>query len=184
MRTPESGTDLPLRDTRYRELELYPEFDFVTNWLRDYVHSTIENARISEREYWSAVCLPTVGASDEGHRMISIHAGDQEVACLYVDTSIREDRRVGGFVTVDKHSLEQSCGADIDRITTSSAALSVYPTGDQVSIGWSETPESREQFDALPWRPAARELVRRLMHNGRNHWADSHCPQLAMFALE
>ncbi len=65
MRTPEPATDLPLRDTRYRELELYPEFAFVTAWLRDYVRSTIENARISEREYWSVVCLPSVGASDE-----------------------------------------------------------------------------------------------------------------------
>ncbi|MEE2057482.1 hypothetical protein [Rhodococcus artemisiae] len=184
MRTPESGTDLPLRDTRYRELELYPEFDFVTAWLRDYVRSTIDNARISEREYWSVVCLPSVGASDEGHRMISVHAGDQEIACLYVDTSVREDRQVGGFVTVDTRVLEQSCGADIDRITESSPALSVHRSGDQVSIGWSETPASREQFDALPWRPAAHELVRRLMQNGRNYWADAHCPQLAMFALE
>lgn len=184
MRTPEPATDLPLRDTRYRELELYPEFDFVTAWLRDYVRSTIENARISEREYWSVVCLPSVGASDEGHRMISVHAGDQEIACLYVDTSVREDRQIGGFVIVDIRILEQSCGADLDRITASSPALSFRRRGDQVSIGWSEIPASREQFDALPWRPAAHDLVRRLMQNGRNHWADWHCPQLAMFALE
>ncbi|MEE2032435.1 hypothetical protein [Rhodococcus chondri] len=183
-RTAAAAVDLPLRDTRYRELEQYPEFEFVTAWLRDYVQSTVPSARMREREYWSVSCLPSADATEHGHRMVSVHAGDLEVACLFIETPRSGNRRVGGYVTVSVQALEQACGASIEQVAAGLPALRFRPRDGLMSIGWTETPDSREQFDALPWRPAARELVTGLMNTGRNKWADTHCPQLAMFAIE
>lgn len=183
-RTAAAAADLPLRDTRYRELERYPEFEYVTAWLRDYVQSTVPNARMRERQYWSVACLPSSDASERGHRMISVHAGDLEVACLFVETPPSGIRRVGGYITVAVPALEHACGTSIERVAAASPALRFRPRGALMSIGWTETPDSREQFDAIPWRPAARELVADLMNAGRNKWADTHCPQIARFALE
>lgn len=177
------AADLPLRDTRYRELEKYPEFEFVTEWLRDYVHSTVTTPRISEREYWSVECLPTADAGENGHRLISVHAGNLEVACLYLDTREPGVRRLCGFVTVDADRLEQSCGIDADGLAARVPHLRIRRHDGCVSIAWWDTPESREQFDALPWRPAAAHLVESLMRTGKNRSAASHCPQIAMFAL-
>ena len=47
----QTTADLPLRDTRFRELEAHPEFETVTAWLRDYVQSAVPNPRMGERQY-------------------------------------------------------------------------------------------------------------------------------------
>jgi len=184
MRTPDSFSELPLRDTKYRELERYPEFGVVTAWLRDYIRSIIPNARMSEREYWSVSCLPDTAAATTGHRLLSVHAGDLEVACLFLETPRSGERNLGGYVTVTRESLEKACGAPLDRVIADCPALRMKPHGAMVSVGWTETPDSREQFDALPWRAPARDLVTELIRTGRNRWADSHSPQIAKFAFE
>lgn len=184
IRTPDSATGLPLRDTRYRDLERYPEFEFVTAWLRDYVNSTVQTPRISEREYWSVECLPAADASEQGHRLISVYAGDLEVACLYLDLRNPGDRRLCGFVAVSLDDLEKACGTDLETLAATHGALRIRRHDSHAAIFWIERPDSREQFDALPWRGAAAELVSALMRGGRNRSANAHCAQLAMFALD
>lgn len=184
MRAPEPGFDLPLRDTRYRELEQYPEFTAATAWLRDYVRSTVPKPRISEREYWSVTCLPAADASERGHRLVSVYAGDLEVACLFLDTRTPGERRLCGFVAVDADSLQRACGADLDTIIADNTELRFRPYDGYWSVGWLDTPACREQFEALPWRGAAADLVSALMRSGRNSSADTHCAQIAMFVFD
>ncbi len=184
MPSPDSVSELPLRDTKYRELAHYPEFGIVTAWLRDYIRSSVPNARMSEREYWSVACLPDNSVSPTGRRLVSVYAGDLEVAGLHLDTPGPGLRNVQGWITVTREGLEEACGASLDRIAATFPALNVTHSGAMATIVWTETPESREQFDALPWRAPARALVTELVRTGRNRWADLHSPQIAQFAFE
>ena len=184
MRATDSVSELPLRDTKYRELARYPEFGVVTAWLRDYVRSSVPNARMREREYWSVSCLPDTWVSAAGRRLVTVHAGDLEVAGLYLETPGPGVRNVHGWITVMRKDLEVACGAPLDRVAATSPALRVTESGPRAIIGWTETPESKEQFEALPWRAPARALVTELVRTGRNRWADLHSPQIAQFAFE
>lgn len=181
---PDSVSELPLRDTKYRELARYPEFGVVTAWLRDYVRSSVPNARMSEREYWSVSCLPDASVSPKGHRLVTIYAGDLEVAGLRLDTPGPGLRNVQGWITVTRTDLEEACGAPLDQVGAASPALRITESGATATIEWTETPESRAQFDALPWRAPARALVTELVRTGRSRWADLHSPQIAQFAFE
>lgn len=176
-------TDLPFRETKYRELEQYPEFGFVTTWLRDLIPTIVPNARMSEREYWSVSCLPDCDPADPRRLLLTVHAGNFDVAGVFLAPGQADERLLGGYVLVSTPELERCAGAPVADLAASFAALSFHVDGPLVSIGWVLTPASREQFDALPWRPAARSLVAELMRNGRNSRADSHCPQIAQFGF-
>ncbi|MBH0121643.1 hypothetical protein I0Q12_19835 [Rhodococcus sp. CX] len=173
---------LPLRDTRYRELETYPEFGTVTEWLHDYVQSSVPNPKMGEREYWAVVCLPFTSEADTAQRLCSVHAGAYETACLYVETMPDGQRRLGGFVTVDTAVFERDAGTDVAGLEAANPELRFRTQPTTTTIWWTDTAGSREQFDALPWRPAARHLVTELMRQGKCLEASNHSAQLARFA--
>lgn len=176
-------TDLPLRETKYRELEQYPEFGFVTSWLRDLIPTIIPNARMTEREYWSVSCLPDSDPADPRQLLLTVHAGRFDVAGVFLAPGLPGERVLGGYVLVSTPALEKATGLAVAGLSESFGALSFTVDGPLTSIGWVRTPAGREQFESLPWRPAARTLVEELMRNGRNSRADSHCPQIAQFGL-
>ncbi|WP_395704956.1 hypothetical protein [Rhodococcus ruber] len=180
-RTPLSPAGLPLRDTRYRTFEQYPEFTAATTWLRDYVRAAIPNPRMSEREYWSVVCLPPRDGSTEP--LVSVHVGAIEAAGLYVEAPATQARRLGGRVSVAVDDLEATAGTSVEVLAATHSELRFRLDGPIVSIGWSGEPASRAQFAAMPWEPAAAALVGRVMRTGRCRWASHHCAQLARFAL-
>ncbi|AKE90728.1 hypothetical protein A4U64_07250 [Rhodococcus sp. WB1] len=182
-RTPLSPAGLPLRDTRYRTFEQYPEFATATAWLRDYVRAAVPNPRMSEREYWSVVCLPPHDGSIEAEPLVSVHVGAIEAAGLYVEAPAAQPRRIGGRVTVAVDDLEAAAGTSVDVLAAAHSDLRFRPDGPVVSIGWSDGPASRAQFAAVPWEPAAAALVGRVMRNGKCRWSAHHCAQLARFAL-
>ncbi|MDV2474849.1 hypothetical protein ACWDTG_22710 [Rhodococcus zopfii] len=177
-----AAADLPLRDTRYRELETYPEFEAVTEWLRDYVQSSVPNPKMGEREYWAVVCLPFTSEADTTQRLCSVHAGTYETACVFVETTPEGQRRIGGFVTVDTAVLERDAGTDVGSLETGYPGLRFRTQPATTTIWWTAAADSREQFDALPWRPAARHLVTEVMRQGKCLEASNHSAQLARFA--
>ena len=179
---PQAAADLPLRDTRYRELESYPEFGDVTAWLQDYVQSSVPNPKMGEREYWAVVCLPFTAETDTTKRLCSVHAGAYETARMYVETPPAGERRLGGFVTVDTAVLEQDAGTDVAGLEADNPDLRFRTQRTTTTVSWIQTPQSREQFDALPWRPAARHLVTEVMRQGKCLEASNHSAQLARFA--
>ena len=172
--------DLPLRDTRFRELETHPEFETVTTWLRDYVQSAVPNPRMGERQYWAVVCLPFTAASESTQRLCSVHAGAYETACLYIETTPEGEHRIGGFVTVDTATLEREAGTDVGSLEAANPGLRFRTQRTATTIRWST--DSKEQFDALPWRSAALHLVTDVMKVGRCLEASNHSAQLARFA--
>lgn len=176
------AAELPLRDTRYRELETYPEFGRVTEWLHDYVQSSVPNPKMGEREYWAVVCLPFTSETDAAQRLCSVHAGAYEVACLCMESTPDGERRIGGFVTVDTAVLERDAGTDAGGLEAGNPELRFRTQPATTTIWWTDTAESREQFDALPWRPAARHLVTEVMRKGKCLEAPNHSAQLARFA--
>ena len=180
---PPSTAPLPLRETKYRELERYPEFGSVTTWLRDVVSAIVPNARMSECEYWSVVCLPAGDPADQRKPLVSVHAGDMTVAGVFLDLS-EGQRRLAGFVRVSGTELERATGSTRERLAAASPALTFVDEGPVVSVMWSEEPAAREQFAALPWHAPARSLVSDLMRSGRNSRADEHCRQIARFAFD
>ncbi|EME65808.1 hypothetical protein G352_08002 [Rhodococcus ruber BKS 20-38] len=182
-RTPLSPAGLPLRDTRYRTFEQYPEFAAATTWLRDYVRAAIPNPRMSEREYWSVVCLPPHDGSHPSEPLVSVHVGAIEAAALFVEAPAGQARRLGGRVTVAVDDLETAAGANVDVLAATHPELRFRLDGPIVSIGWSGEAAGRAQFAAVPWEPAAAALVGRVMRTGRCRWAAHHCAQLARFAL-
>ncbi|MEU5842874.1 hypothetical protein [Rhodococcus sp. NPDC047139] len=182
-RVPQSTADLPLRETKYRELERYPEFGSVTAWLRDVVSSIVPNARMSECEYWSVVCLPPGDPADPREPLVSVHAGDMAVAGVFLDLS--EGRRsLAGYVRVSGTELEQAMGSTREQFAAAFPALTFVDEGSIVSVVWSDEAAAKAQFDALPWREPGRSLVAELMRGGRNSWADEHCRQIARFAFD
>ncbi|MGX7726547.1 MULTISPECIES: hypothetical protein [Rhodococcus] len=182
-RVPPSTAALPLRETKYRELEQYPEFGSVTAWLRDVVSSIVPNARMSECEYWSVVCLPTGEPDDPRKPLVSVHAGNMAVAGVFLDLSDGQ-RSLAGYVRVSGPELEKASGSTREQLAADSPDLSFVDEGSVVSVVWSDEPAAREQFEALPWRAPARALVTELMRGGRNCWADDHCRQIARFAYD
>lgn len=177
-----AAAGLPLRDTRYRELETYPEFGAVTEWLRDYVQSSVPNPKMGEREYWAVVCLPFTSEADSAQRLCSVHAGAYETACLFVETTADGARRIGGFVTVDTAVLERDAGTDIGSLEAGNPGLRFRSQRTATTVWWTTDPDSKEQFDALPWRPAALHLVTEVMRQGKCLEASNHSAQLAGFA--
>ncbi|MBS9371275.1 hypothetical protein [Rhodococcus sp. B50] len=182
-RVPPSTAALPLRETKYRELERYPEFGSVTAWLRDVVSSIVPNARMSECEYWSVVCLPAEDPADPRKPLVSVHAGDMAVAGVFLDLSDGR-RSLAGYVRVSGTELEQASGSTREQLAADFPALTFVHEGSVVSVVWSDEPAAREQFAALPWRAPARSLVSELMRVGRNSRADDHCRQIARFAYD
>jgi hypothetical protein len=182
-RVPPSTAALPLRETKYRELEQYPEFGSVTAWLRDVVSSIVPNARMSECEYWSVVCLPPEEPTDPRKPLVSVHAGDLAVAGVFLDLSGGQ-RSLAGYVRVSGTELEQASGSTREQLAADSPALTFVDEGAVVCVVWSDEPAAREQFAALPWRAPARALVSELMRDGRNSRADDHCRQIARFAYD
>nr|WP_206024067.1 hypothetical protein [Rhodococcus sp. 14C212] len=179
-----SPAGLPLRDTRYRTFEQYPEFATATAWLRDYVRAAVPNPRMSEREYWSVVCLPPHDGSTEAEPLVRVHVGAIEAAGLYVEAlQVEQPRRIGGRVTVAVDDLEAAAGTSVEVLAAAHSGLQFRPDGPVVSIGWSDGPAGRAQLAAVPWEPAAAALVERVMRTGRCLWASDHCAQLARFAL-
>lgn len=174
---------LPLRETKYRELERYPEFASVTAWLRDVVSSIVPNARMSECEYWSVVCLPPSDPADPRQPLVVLHVGDLEVAGVYLDLS-GGDRRLGGYVRLSRAEFDRTTGTTFEQAAGAVPALTLVDEGPVVSVLWSDEPAARSQFDALSWRAPARMLVTELMRGGRSSRADEHCRQIARFAFE
>ena len=182
-RVPPSTAALPLRETKYRELEQFPEFGSVTAWLRDVVSAIVPNARMSECEYWSVVCLPAGEPDDPRKPLVSVHAGNMAVAGVFLDLSDGQ-RSLAGYVRVSGAELEKAPGSTRAQLAADSPDLSFAADGSAVSVGWSAQPAAREQFAALPWRAPARALVSELMRDGRNSRADDHCRQIARFAYD
>lgn len=118
-RVPPSTAALPLRETKYRELEQYPEFGSVTAWLRDVVSSIVPNARMSECEYWSVVCLPAGDPDDPRKPLVSVHAGNMAVAGVFLDLSDGQ-RRLAGYVRVSGAELEKASGSTREQLVADS----------------------------------------------------------------
>ncbi|WP_068154231.1 hypothetical protein [Rhodococcus phenolicus] len=177
-----AAAGLPLRDTRYRELETYPEFGAVTEWLRDYVQSSVPNPKMGEREYWAVVCLPFTAETDTAQRLCSVHVGAYETASLYVETTPVGQRRIGGFVTVDTDVLEREADADIATLEADNPGLRFRVQQTRTTVWWTDSAGVRERFDALPWRQAALHLVTEVMRQGKCLEASNHSAQLAGFA--